>query len=197
MVLTLNETKLLSYLFRHHKEQSSINGLAKKTGMTPKGAYKVLKKLEHDDIVVKKTIANADIYHLNFQSSKTEDIIKYALKSDSLPNSYIKVLQKDVEPLQEFADAIIIFGSIMTKGLQAQDIDMLIIIDKKNLNFIQSKIKDIESILPKKIHAVFQTKEDMQKNLQKQDPIVTAAIQKGFILWGYDVLYTLIKNDAS
>lgn len=197
MVLTANETKLLSYLFRHHREQSSINGLANKTRMTPKGAYKILKKLERDDIVVKKTIANADIYHLNFQSSKTEDIIKYVLKSESFPNSYVKVVQKDVEPLQEFADAIIIFGSIMTKGLQAQDIDLLIIIDKKNLGFLQANIKEIESILPKKIHAVFQTKEDMRKNLQKQDTIVTAAIQKGFILWGYDVLYTLIKNDAS
>lgn len=197
MVLTVNEAKLLSYLFRHHKEQLSINGLSKKIGITPKGAYKILKKLERDALVLKKTIANADIYRLNFQSSKTEDIIKYVLKSESPPNSYAKVLQKDVEPLHEFADAIIIFGSIITKGLQAQDIDLLIIIDKKNLTSIQVKIKEIESILPKKIHAVFQTKEDMRKNLQKQDPIVTAAIQKGFILWGYDVLYILIKNDAS
>lgn len=197
MVLTVNETKLLTYLFRHHSEQSSINGLAKKTGMTPKGAYKILKKLERDDIVVKKTIANADIYHLHFQSSKTEDIIKYVLKSESPPNSYVKVVQKDVEPLHEFAEAIIIFGSIMTKGLQAQDIDLLIILNKKNLASIQVKIKEIESILPKKIHAVFQTKEDMRKNLQKQDPTIAAAIQKGFILSGYDVLYALIKNDAS
>jgi DNA-binding MarR family transcriptional regulator len=197
MVLTPNETKLLSYLFRHHKEQSSINGLAKKIGTTPKGTYNILKKFECDALVRKETIANANIYHLNFQSSKTEDIIKYVLKSESQPNSCIRVLQKDLEPLHEFTDAIIIFGSVITKGLQAQDIDVLLIIDKKNLTLIQSKIKEIEQTLPKKIHAIFQTKEDMRKNLQKQDAIVIVAIQKGFIFWGYDVLYTLIRNDAS
>jgi len=197
MVLTINEIKVISYLWRHYQEQLSINGLARQTGITPKGAYKMLKKLEEDSIVIKKTIANADIYSLNFNNSKTEDLVKYALKSEPSPNLYVKVLQKDLEPLHKQADALIIFGSAVTKGLQADDIDVLIILNQKNTAQLQSSIRNVESIIPKKIHPVFQTKVDLSKNLRKKDPVIIAAIQTGFILWGFDILYKLIKNDTS
>lgn len=197
MILTTNETELISYLFRHYREQSSINGLAKKINVTPKGAYKILKKLEKEGIVHKQSIANANIYTLNFQDAKTEDIVKYALKSESPKHSYVKVVQEDLESLQSITDCLILFGSILTKGLQAHDIDILIIIDKNRVSQVQSTIKNIERVLPKKIHAVFQTRADMQKNLHKQDPIVIAALQQGFILWGHEIIYELIENDAS
>ncbi len=197
MILTGKETRLISYLWRHYQERSSINGLARLTEITPKGAYKILKKLERDDIMIKETIANADIYHLNFKNSKTEDIVKYVLKSEPAPHLYVKVLQKELEPLHQLTTALIIFGSVVAKGLQAQDIDLLIILNKKNLTRVQSGIRDIERIIPQKIHPVFQTKADMPKNLRKKDPVIIAAIQKGFILWGHDLLYKLIKNDAS
>lgn len=197
MVLTSNEGKVLLYLWRRYQEQQSINGLARQTGITPKGAYKILQKLEREGLVVKKIIGNATIYSLNFPSSKTEDLLKYVLKSELAPNPYVKVLQKDLEPLQELTEALIIFGSAITKGLPAHDIDVLIVLTKENLAPLQTRIKEIEKTIPKKIHPVYQTKTDLQKNLQKKDPVVMAVLHKGFILWGYEALYELIKSDAN
>ncbi len=197
MVLTDNEKHILTSLLRNYQEQLSINGLAKRTNITPKGTYKILKKLEQDHIVQKQSIASADIYHLNFKDEKTKDIVNYALKSVSPPNSYVKLLQKDLEHLYNTTHAVILFGSTLSKGIQAQDIDLLIILDKKKLSLIQSTIKEIEKIIPKKIHPLFQTKADFHKNIQKQDPVLINCLQKGFIFKGHNLIYTLINHDAN
>ncbi|OGI64484.1 hypothetical protein A2642_01820 [Candidatus Nomurabacteria bacterium RIFCSPHIGHO2_01_FULL_39_10] len=197
MVLTQNEQKVISYLFHHYREQLSINGLAKKTNITPKGTHKILLKLQQDGLVIKKTIANANIYLLNFQNEKTQDIVQYVLKSTLSPNSYVKVLQKDLEPLYKVTNAVILFGSTLHKGMQAQDIDLLIILNKNKLSLIQSTIKEIKKIIPKKIHPIFQTTQDIQQNIQKQDPVLLNALQKNFILKGHNLIYSIIKHDAS
>ena len=197
MVLTTNEQKIISYLFFHYQEQCSINGLAKRNNITPKGTHKILLKLQQDDLVSKKTIANATIYHLNFQNEKTQDIIQYVLKSTPSPNSYVKILKQDLEPLYKVTKVVILFGSTLHKGLQAQDIDLLLILNKNKLALIQSTIKEIEKIIPKKIHPILQTTSDIQKNLQQQDPVILSALQKNFILKGHNLIYSIIQHDAS
>jgi predicted nucleotidyltransferase len=194
MVLTRNEQGLITYLWRNYTEQLSINELAKRTSITPKGAYIILKKNEKIGLVTKKTIANAVIYRLNYQDKKTKDVVEYALKSEQPPNSYVAVLEKDLQLLQKIADAAILFGSVLTKGLQANDLDVLVIINPKHLPVLKAKIKEFESISPKKVHLIIQTKADMQKNLRKKDSVIIEVLQKGHILWGYDLLYQLIEN---
>ncbi len=194
MVLTSNEQRLVTYLWRNYTEQLSINELAKQLGITPKGTYIILKKFEKVGVVTKKIIANAAIYRFNYQDQKTKDVVEYALKSEQPPNSYVAVLEKDLQPLQKITYAAILFGSVLTKGLQAQDLDVLVIINPKNLSALRAKIKEFESISPKKVHLLVQTKEDMQKNLGKRDPVILEVLQKGHILWGYDLLYQLLAD---
>lgn len=194
MVLTKNEQQLVTYLWKNYTEQLSINELAKRIDITPKGAYNILKKFEKVGLVTKKTIANAVIYQFNYQNQKTKDVVKYALKSEQPPNSYVAVLEKDLQLIQKMADASILFGSVLTKGLHANDLDVLAIINPKNLFALKAKIKEFESISPKKVHLVIQTKADMQKNLCKKDPVILEILRKGHILWGYDLLYQLIEN---
>ncbi len=194
MVLTKNERGLVTYLWRNYTEQLSINKLAKRIGITPKGAYLILKKNEKLGLVIKKTIANAAIYRLNYQDKKTKEVVEYALKSEEPANPYVAVLEKDLQLLQQITYSAILFGSVLTKGLQASDLDVLVIINPKNLFALKAKIKEFESISPKKVHLIIQTKADMQKNLLKKDPVIMEVLQKGHILWGYDLLYLLIEN---
>ncbi len=193
MVLTLNEQKLIAYLWRNYTQQLSINELSKRIYITPKGAYNILTKLEKIGIVTKNKIANASIYQFNYQSQKTKDIVEYALKSEESPNSYVKVIEKDLQPLKNITTTAILFGSILTKGLQAHDIDLFIIIDEKEMSSIYKKIKEFETISPKKIHLIIQTNVDMKKNLHKKDPVIIEILQKGHILWGYDQLYSFLE----
>ncbi|MEK6922130.1 MAG: nucleotidyltransferase domain-containing protein [Nanoarchaeota archaeon] len=197
LLVTENEAKLLDYLFRHYHEKLSINGLAKNVEITPKGAYKILKKFEADSLVVKEKIANAQIYTLHFANEKTEYLVKYMLKSAKAPNSYVKVLEQDLQILKEVVKGIIIFGSVLEKGMKAEDIDILVIIDKHKLNALKLKIKEFEMISPKKTHLVIQTINDIQRNLQKNDRVIAEILQKGYIIYGHSLFYEVIKDDAN
>jgi len=192
--MTKNEVKALTYLFRHYDEKLSINELARRIKITPKGVYKILKKFENDGLVIKEKVANAHIYRLNFEDQKTGDIVKYALKSEDYPNKYVKVLYGDLEKLKVCTSITILFGSVLTKGTGAKDIDLLAVINKNNLPELNKEIREFEMISPKKIHFVVQTKSDLRKNLH--DSVIQEAIQKGFILSGHDLLYGVI-GDAS
>lgn len=196
-LFTDNEAKLLTYLFRHYHKKLSINELAKNVGITPKGAYKILKKFEADSLVVKEKIANAQIYALHFANERTEYLLKYVLKSAKAPNSYVKVLEQDLQSLKEIVKGIIVFGSVLEKGLKAHDIDLLVVIDKQKLSALKAKIKEFETTSPKKTHLVIQTADDLQRNLHKQDLIIAEILQKGYILHGHSLFYDVIKDDAN
>ncbi len=193
MVFTKNEQKLIAYLWKNWTEQLSINELAKRLGLTPRGAHVILKKFEKNDLVKKKKIANAAIYQLNYSDEKNKHLVEYALKSEPSPNPYVTVLEKDLQSLREIASAAILFGSALTAGLQARDIDLLVVINPKKLSALKAKVSEFESISPKKLHLLIQTKTDLQKNLRKKDPVVLELFKKGRVLWGHDWMYQLIK----
>ncbi len=196
-LITYNETKILTYLFRHYHEKLSINELAKNVGVTPKGAYKILKKFEIDSLVVKEKIANAQIYSLDFANEKTEHLLKYILTSAKTPNSYVTVLEQDLQALKEVVKGVIVFGSVLEKGFKAHDIDILVVIEKQKLSSLKTKIKEFEATSPKKTHLVIQTIDDIQRNLHKQDPVVVEILQKGYIMHGHSLFYSVIKDDAN
>ncbi len=194
-LITPNVSKVLIYLFRNYKESFSINELARKIGITPKGTQKILLKLEDNQLVVKQKIANIIIYHLNFVNIKIEDIVKYTLKSEKIPNNYVKVIINDLQLLQQKTIAAFLFGSVLEKGLQAHDIDLCLVIQEDHYVVVKKLIQEFEIISPKRIHLLVQTKKDFSLNLQKNDSIIFEIIKKGYILWGYNFLYDVIKND--
>jgi DNA-binding MarR family transcriptional regulator len=194
VVLTSNEKVLISYLWRNYNKKLSINELAKQIKVTPKGTHKILKKFENAGLVTKEKIANAVIYKLDFENA--EDITKYVLKSQQLLNNYVKVLRKELQSLQKVTKVTIIFGSVLTKGLKANDIDLFVVIKKEKYQELRKKVKEFESISPKKLHLVIQTEKDMRNNLHKQDPVVHKALKEGYILHGHNTLYQLVQDYA-
>lgn len=194
---TDNEAKLLDYLLRHYHEKLSINELAKNVGVTPKGTYKILRKFEDDSLVVKEKIANAHIYSLQFSNEKTEHLLKYILKCAKAPNSYVKVLEQDLQSLKEVIKTAILFGSVLEKGLKAHDIDLLVVIERQKLSALKAKIREFEATSPKKAHLLIQTADDLKRNLHKQDSVLAEILQKGYILYGHSLFYDVIKDDAN
>ena len=74
------------------------------------------------------------------------------------------------------------FGSILSKE-NPNDIDVLLITDQKRFAKLQQEIKEINEINIKKIHPMYQTYEDIIKNIKKKDKPILNAI-KGIIIRG-------------
>ena len=195
MLLTIKEKLVLRALSAGINSDYSINQIAEQCDLSPNGAYKLLKKLEKEGILKVKLIANIKSYKLNFDDEKTERILALALMPYGL-DERVKNRAQDLKALKDVTAACILFGSYITSKQKPNDLDVLFMLEKKNFNPYKKTLAKVQDIMPVKIHDVIQTRDDLTQNLKKNDPIVTQAMLKGRVLWGFDALVEGIKNAA-
>lgn len=191
--VTENEARTIDFLTRNFSQNYNINRLAKELNLSPGGAYKILKKLEKLGLLIENKIGNNNFYKINFASQDATDACKFVLTGKNL-SPYARVWAKDLEVLKEKTDLAILFGSLLTNGKEARDVDVLLVFKEKNLRAVNDLIENINNIKPKKIHAIYQTKKDFVKNLKNSDPVILEGIRTGVVLWGRDFLVEAIKN---
>ena len=190
--LTQNELKTLNFLVRHFEEKYSINQLAKKVGITPKGMHKLLNRLGEQGILKFQKLGNAIFFQLNFDSEVARISANLSLFEEiKLP--YAKAQAKDLERLRPFAKAVVLFGSVLEKGEKAGDIDVLFVLEEKQYAAFNKALKELQSLKTKHIQDVVQTFEDLVKNLKKPDKVVLEILKTGKILWGHEIIVNAVK----
>ena len=193
MLLTANKKKVLRLLCLN--KDLSVNEVAKECKITPNGAYKILKKLEKEEVLKVKEIANIKAYKLNFSDKKTLLVLQLAFMSDNL-SERIRLRAEDVAPLKEVTSICILFGSYITEKQKPGDLDALLVLEKKEFKQYKQIFSKVQDIVPIKIQDIIQTREDLKRNLLRNDPIVLEAVRNGIVLWGYETLAEVIKNVA-
>lgn len=191
-----NEQKMLSFLVRNVTEKQNINQLAKRIGITPAGAFKLLKRLEHESIVKPEKLGNAIFYSLNFASDLARKKAELAL-FEEIKQPYARAQAKDLERLKPFAEAAILFGSVLEKGEKAKDIDVLVVVQEKKYNKFANALDELQYLKPKRIQPVLQTPKDFIKNLKKEDSVVLSALKTGKVLWGQELIVQVIRGVVS
>lgn len=191
--ITKNEARVINLILRDFTRDYNINQIAKELKLSPRGAYKILKKLEKNEIVLPRKIGNNIIYKINFKNSTTASLCQFVL-TEKETTPYTKVWINDLQQLRQFTDIAVLFGSVLTKERQANDIDILLVFEKNNLAKVQEQIEKINTIKPKKIHAIMQTKKDLINNLKNKDTALLEEIKTGMILWGENMLFEAIKK---
>jgi len=194
--LTENEAGTINFLIRNFSKRYNINQLSKELKLSPRGIFKILKKLEKRNYLISDKQGNSIFYEVNYNSEDALDACKFSL-SEKKMTPFLKALVKDMEELKEITKIAILFGSILTKEKEANDIDLLLIFDEKQFNKIEGEIKKINAIKSKKIHAVYQTKEDFADNIKERDKVIIEIIKAGIILWGRDLFLEVIKNEQN
>ncbi|MBI2134261.1 hypothetical protein HYU11_06315 [Candidatus Woesearchaeota archaeon] len=194
--LTKNESRTISFLIRHFNEKNSINGLSKKLNLSPRGAEKILKKLEDSSIAKLEKLNHSAFYTFNFDDESAIKIGEFVLLQNDL-NSYAKVQADDLQKLKPYTLSCMLFGSVLTKGKEANDIDAILILDKSQLEPVSKVLNDIKKLKPKKIQELLFTKEDFEKNLREKNQAIVDALNNGKILWGSSAFLEAIRNVAT
>ena len=194
--LTQNEARVMDFLVRHFKERNSINEIGRKLDLSPRGIYKILKKLEKIKAIEPEKIGNGIYYKVNLEEEIGIKLSELVLVQNEL-NAYAQVQVEDLEKLKDVALSCVLYGSVLKKGREAKDIDIIIILEKKNFKKVNKKLEEIKSINPKKIHDIMMTKEDLAGNLRKNNAAMIDMIKNGKILWGSEIIVEAIKNGAS
>lgn len=193
MILTTNEKQVMRFLATSIGEDHSINEIAKECNISPNGAYKLLKKLEKEEILKSKQIANIKTHKPNFTNEKTTNILELALMPKPLQGR-VKIRADDLHPLKQITQSCILFGSYISEKKKPRDLDILFIIKKEKFETYKKVLAEVQDIIPIKIQDVVQTTQDIKQNLKKNDPIVVEALCNGIVLWGYSIIAKEIKN---
>ena len=135
-MLTNNEKKLLRYLLANFYRDSSINQAAKECGLSPNGAYKILKKLEKDNVTYFKEIGKIKAYKLNFDNSLILSYLEIALNDKRINEAKIKVRAKDLEVMKDVCKAVALFGSYISEKKNPNDIDILFVFESNNFKVL-------------------------------------------------------------
>ncbi len=191
--ITENESKTMDFLLRNFSKDYNINQLAKKLEISPAGMFKILKKLKSQDLLTVRKTGNNIIHKINFESKDALDTCVFAL-TEKKTTAYVKGWIKDLERLREATDIAVLFGSILRKDKEAGDVDVLLVFNRKNFNKVEELIDNLNRIKSKRIHAIYQTKEDLIKNIKEMDKAILDEIRTGIILWGRNALVEAIKD---
>jgi|SRR3989338_8405497 len=192
MFLTVNEKNVLRFLAVNVRDYS-INEIARKCALTPNGAYKILKKLEHEGVIKPKKVANILSYKLDFSNVKTLKILELSFIPEKLEGR-IKHRAEDLELLKNITSICIVFGSYMTEKKEPEDLDLLFVLEKEEFGSYKKTINKIKDITPVKIQDIIQNSKDLMENIKKEDPVILASINKGIVLWGFEKLAKMIEN---
>ena len=177
------EQEILLELFRNPFSQESIRGMAKKINFSPAGALKVFRKLQKRDLVISQKIGSSLIYSLNKDNILVNKEVEMILTIES--QNYLRWIE-EFRKLEEESIFVIIFGSIIKNEKEAKDIDLLVCAEAKNFDNIKKIIKEKDNILSKKVHLIFQTKEDFKKDFIQKNKVTIEIIKTGVILFGQE-----------
>lgn len=187
--------KILKIALTDFTIKPTITSLAKELGMSRVGAWKVLKKLEAEKLVILSPVGtgktSACQIILNWGNPLTEKNLSLILTEDAITN---RKWMANFAELENKVDFLIIYGSILHSPKEANDIDILGVTNKNNFLSIDEAVKKAQKTQDKKIHAINFTPAEFKQELNKPNKAFIDAIKKGIILFGQEKFIKFIQN---
>ena len=191
--ITNNEMLVVLSIFKSPEKSYNANNLSKHLNISSMGALKIVKRLEKEGILFSKKIGKANIYKINFKNDYSIDYLKFAIKREARQaHPYVRRWLTEIKSLTN-AKGAILFGSVLRKFKEANDIDVLLLTDKKGFSNLKKQIEKSNNFNLKRIHPVYQTEEDFNKNIREEDKVVLNAI-KGIYAFGEDLFIKILEK---
>ncbi|MBL7148185.1 MAG: nucleotidyltransferase domain-containing protein [Nanoarchaeota archaeon] len=192
--LTQRERETLLILFKDFTTFYNANFISKILGISHVGAQKIFKRLYNNNILTSKKIAKSIVYKLKLDDDYVNKFISFLLVDEA---NKFKRWKEEFKDLFKKGRIILMFGSVIKNYDKARDIDIMIVIDKKDIKEINKILKEKEKILPKKIHAIKLTHNDLLENIKNKDKAIIDIVKNAIVIYGEDKYVEIIKNVAS
>ena len=191
-----NKERILITLLKEPLKKHTITSMASDLKISRPGIWKILRKLQDEELIKLSSIGNgktnAYIVNLNWQNYLTEKTLELILTKEALKH---KQWRFDFEKLENLADFLILYGSIIHTPKQANDIDVLeAVSDKKRFAEINKILLEIQKTQLKKIHLINLTPLELNSEIQSQNNAFIDTIKKGIVLFGQDKFIKFIKE---
>ena len=191
--LTQKERETVLILFKDYTTFYNANSISKILNISHVGAQKILKRLLQENVVISKTIGKSITYKLNFNNDYVASLVSFLLADEA---NKFKRWKEEFKELFKKDRIILLFGSTVKDYAHAHDIDLMIVIENKEVKEVNVIIKKKEEILPKKLHAIKLNHQDLSENFKKRDKAFVDIIRNAIILYGQDTYVEILKNVA-
>jgi len=187
-----NTEKIVLFLLKNIDELGyNINQISKLNCISVGSAFKILKELEKNKILLKKEINNASHYKLNLNNHETVKLCELLILGEKRNlKGYAKVYADEILKFEQ-ADFIILFGSIL-KGNDFNDVDVLFVTNQ--VKKVNDFCLEISKVRTKPVVPLILKKDDLIKEIRQKKESILDIIKKGIILKGESVFMEVIKN---
>ena len=192
--LTQKERETVLILFKDYTTFYNANSVSKILNISHVGAQKIFKRLLQENVVISKTIGKSITYKLNFNNDYVSHLVSFLLADEA---NKFKRWKEEFKELFKKDRIIMLFGSTVKDYAHAHDIDLMIVIENKEVKEVNAFLKKKEEILPKKLHAIKLNRHDLLENLKKKDKAFVDIIKNAIILYGQEKYVEILKNVTS
>ena|SRR3989338_5624493 len=192
--LTSKERETLLILFKDFASYYNANSISKILNISHVGAQKIFGRLLKENLVVNKTIGKSIIYKLNLENDYAKTLIAFLLADEA--NNF-KRWKEEFKELFEKNRIIMMFGSAIKNYSQAHDIDVMLVIENKDVAEVNEILKTKGEILPKNLHVIKLTHKDLSENLKKKEKAMIDIVKNAIILYGQEKYVEILKDVTS
>lgn len=183
------------YLLRNtDKFGYNINQIAKLNKISVGSAFKILKDLEKDKIIIKKEISNASHYTLNFENPETIKLCELLLLAEKRNlKGHAKIYSDEVVKFKD-AEMIVIFGSVL-KSKEFNDVDVLFLTNKTKK--VNDFCLEISKFRTKPVVPLILKRDDLVKALKNKKEAILGMMKEGIVIKGESIFVGVIKDVSS
>ena len=192
--LTQKERETALILFKDYTTFYNANSISKILNISHVGAQKIFKRLLQENLVISKTIGKSITYKLNFGNDYVSNLVTFLLADEA---NKFKRWKDEFKELFKKDRIVMLFGSTVNDYAHAHDIDLMIVIENKEVKEVNTFLKKKEEILPKKLHSIKLNHQDLLENLKKRDKAFVDIIRNAIILYGQERYVEIMKNVTS
>lgn len=193
-----NTQKLLEHLLRNPVERFNVNQLARDAGMSVGSAHRIAKALEQRRILAAERVANSILYTLNLRERESRSVAELVLmeRRERILRKAGAARLYGRELLQcPGAEAIVLFGSILTRGESAGDVDALIIVrNKADAAGASGFCTGLSKTRAKPVVPLVMTPADLAAKLRQRDAVVLDIMRAGVVLSGESAIVEAVAH---
>ncbi len=188
--------KILALFYQDKSAKIHLRDIARKTKLNENSAFRFLKELEKNGLLLSKKDGNLKKYELQ-KNDKVYSILAYfdVVKLNKLPSLRKKAIFYFLDNLKEKPIIAFVFGSTAKKTYKEQsDIDILLIVNKKIDTKESENYADAQTGL--RISCFQITIQEFIDELKlKRDHVVQAAISTGYPITNHIEYYRMISHE--
>ena len=180
------EIKIAKHLFKHYKKKYNARQLAKALDINHAHTNNLCNLLLQKELLLKEDLGNSAYFTFNYRNQYAIKLIAYLLSLEK--KEFPDWMAVPLYELEEFIPHIqlgLVFGSSI-KRKNFNDIDVLLVYDKKNTQKIQDIKKSIikSQLVDQPIRYVEITDQDIERN--KDKPVFYSMLSESLVFYNPD-----------